>query len=312
MEVVEETFCVSGGKKTVKKSTGNKTRIKAVTKGLVYDDSTQSQSSLLQNSFICSNDFDSKSKLELGLNFTPKKGKTSTKNTSHTGSRHQQGSKFQAPGFHTHDAQKKRSDIADEETDYLCGIGGVEDVEGLLIEMGQHSSQRQITNQEKNSLSNVNQTPFYKDVSVKANKLDSKLTVSVLDNVFSDSDEDQKKRKPPPIKSKLIAGKAKPMHNTPKSARSADIFSALMNDSTLCNDEIDCFGEPSPWKKKSKVKKMPARLTSPLEENSGPLQKSDQVLKSVRNNLCARNKINASEEHKGYSSDLNPSTSLFS
>lgn len=242
--------------------------------------------------------------------------------------------------------------------DYGLGSDAPEDVVGLLQELGTKAANTEHCQRDQK------QPAAAKPVTLQGQKrggaelpkegdigssADGKAKLSVLDDIFSDPEECQlKKRRPPPrrgqtLKTKSSAGiKRKDSTVDPlgvpstsrlrsvgrlSASSSSEVFSDLMNNSTLIDDDVDCFGEPGQWKKRQKKHKAPTkRIDRLLQETtddylklfeSGRLVKKREREKSTgqkgdREGLAEREKqASRTEVNRLESSEVDPSGSLF-
>ncbi|XP_070185065.1 DNA excision repair protein ERCC-6-like 2 [Littorina saxatilis] len=221
------------------------------------------------------------------------------------------------------------------------GTSAMEDVDGLLQELGRKRTNEGIVGKSASAkLAPV--TKRTKGASVSENKA---ANLSVLDDIFSEPDDsEKKKRKPPPRHGQRLrtektgsrnqqtnatglAGSSRPnITRNPRASTSSDAFSDLMNDSTLADDEVDCFGEPTQWKKRHKVRKTAAKNVDRLLQEttddyhhlfvSGRLVKKRQREKVVEHE---RGRVRCVEQvevdrvglRRTVSSEVDPSASLF-
>lgn len=287
-------------------------RKRRAARGLLYEDLEDTQPSQLPRKRPSRPDDDDLSSdgsgFDIGAKVSPAKGKVMTpKKRGRRGGtlcsgRTQTRSVVSPAPFDRADeaaASSKRTVLRKEPnatTEVLDGDPGpdaTEDVDGLLKEMGKKRTNAELCPEEQEQSAAAKPAPFRgqkkRGGAGLAKEADTgssaggKAKLSVLDDIFSEPEDCQrKKRKPPPSRgqqkwrttetpagskqtgsaaeSSAIPSTSGPrIVGRPSAPASSDVFSDLMNDSTLLDDGVDCFGEPSQWKKRVKKRKAPTR-----------------------------------------------------
>ena len=244
--------------------------------------------------------------------------------------------------------------MSDEDSTFVP----TEDVDGLLKELGGRCTEAETDQQRATRTRRIIIKPPPSGSKTRcagesSRSPGSKTKFSVLDDIFSDPDDcEKKKRKPPPSRkiklnsekfdsrnqggvnrspipstSGFGGGTKSPGSNKERrssSTNSPDLFSDLMNNSTLRDDGVDCFGEPSQWKKRHKTQTSPTKKVDMMFQEAtdsylqlfetGHLVKKKQREKGggldcekPAERGAVRMRVKRSE-----SSDVDPSGSLFS
>lgn len=224
-----------------------------------------------------------------------------------------------------------------------------EDVDGLLQELGQKPTNTVLCPKDLKQSSAAKPAPFCgqkrsgTDLPKDADAVSSaggKPMFSVLDDIFLDPDDFHlRKQRPPPKRGQTsrtetsagIQWKDSTMDHsaTPSTSRlksvgrtgtstSSEVFPDLMNNSTLLDDDVDCFGELAQWTKRQQERKAPARkidrlLQETTDEYLQLLESGRLVKKRERERgLTERQEEGSKREVKRLeSSELDPSGSLF-
>ncbi|KAL8605870.1 hypothetical protein ACOMHN_040514 [Nucella lapillus] len=234
-----------------------------------------------------------------------------------------------------------------------------EDVDGLLSELGRNPGDEDCDvamNQDPPDVPKSSHSRGGKRLEFDADQNRDKPKLSVLDDIFGETDDSQqKKRKPPPKRGRKRTQESSNLssasdnltdtasgsglqfltgsHTTTDSRKrsatsSSEIFSDLMNNSTLRDDDIDCFGEPSQWKRRPKRKTPVSAVDRLLQKSSDDyfqLLASGRLVKKRPKKRPKEKAGDVAEEDAGYpdimdvcegkggkeSSDLDLSASLF-